>query len=146
MKDVQINAVRKALRDTHAQSDAEIESALRRLLPSLFKHDFEMLLLAAKEQLRTVIGTTDSLGGWREVVEEQDLDRPPKRVVEELFRTKSKRRKSYLATRDAPAVLRRVSDVRTILKSSSGQCTCPEFVSVLMWLGEKLGEQCLELD
>lgn len=52
-----------------------------------FKHDLETLLLAATDELRQRLGTNDALRSvWRKPVEEQNDDRPPKRVVADLFR------------------------------------------------------------
>lgn len=69
-----------------------------------FKHDLEVLLLAAPDALRMRLGTRDSLKGrWRSVVEEQNDEKPPKRVVEALFN--QYRRKKYVDTDDAPWIL-----------------------------------------
>lgn len=145
LKELQNRLVKEALVSTHRLSTAQADQCMKRFLPAVFKYDFEMLLLAAKDSLRNALRTTERLGGWRVPVEDQNFDRPPKRVVEELFRTKSVFRKSYLATRDAPKILGSVTDVSLILRTDSGAVTCPEFVAVLKWLGERLGEQCCEL-
>lgn len=146
LKRIQRTAVLRALQATHGLSTEQAEQYAQRCFPSLFKHDFEMLLLAAKQELRDALGTAEALGSWRVPVEDQNLDRPPKRVVEELFRTKSARRRSYLDTKDAPAVLRRVGDLRAILRTPSGGWTCPEFVGMLRWLGDRLGEHCCSFE
>jgi hypothetical protein len=68
------------------------------------KHDLEVLLLAAPDALRMRLGTRDALKGrWRSVVEDQNDDQPPKRVVETLFN--QYRRKRYIDTDDAPWIL-----------------------------------------
>ena len=97
------------------------------------------LLLAAVEHLRAALGTRERLGTWRTPVEDQDQARPPKRVVEELFRTKSCEKREYRDTRDARSVLARVENVRDILYTESGQVTCPVFKAMLDWLGGRLG-------
>ncbi len=145
LKAVQLRQVRAALTETQRLSAKRADAALTRFFPSLFKYDFEMLLLAAEDALRATLGTAERLGGWRVPVEEQNLDRPPKRIIEELFVTKSSTRTRYRDTRHAPATLRRVADLSQILRTSDGRSTCPEFVDMLRWLGERLGSPCCEL-
>lgn len=71
------------------------------------KHDLEALLLAAPDQLRQRLGTADALrNAWRKPVEDQDDNRPPKRVVEELFK-KYRKKPGYVDTSDAPWILAR---------------------------------------
>lgn len=73
------------------------------------KHDLEALLLAAPDQLRERLGTNDALKkAWRKPVEDQNDDRPPKRVVEDLFK-KYRRKPGYQDTVDAPRILERAS-------------------------------------
>ncbi len=73
------------------------------------KHDLEVLLLAAPDQLRSRLGTEDALvNAWRKPVEDQDDERPPKRVVEELFK-EYRKRAGYVDTLDAPWVLDRAN-------------------------------------
>lgn len=70
------------------------------------KHDLEALLLAASGPLRERLHTGDSLDGrWRKPVEDQDDDKPPKRVIEALFKRYCKR--DYVGTVDAPWILQR---------------------------------------
>jgi hypothetical protein len=137
IKEIQRVSVRAALRDTYGLPDDIVEKIELRLFPSAFRHDFEMLLLAAVDALRFHLGTKEQLGNWRVPVEDQDLGRPPKRVIEELFLTKSPGRKAYRDTKDAPAILRKVTNLRAVLRTKSGQWTCPEFVGLLRWLGEQ---------
>lgn len=144
LKQLQRSSVRNALVSTYHLSSKQANSNLDRFLPAVFKYDFEMLLLAARNALRNVLGTEDRLEKWRIPVEDQNFDRPPKRVVEDLFRTKGKKR-NYLDTRDAPKILGKVTDLGAILRTDSGVVTCPEFVEVLRWLGERLGEPCCQL-
>jgi len=145
LKNVQAKAVRAALTTTQGFHPKRADAAMARLYPSLFKYDFEMLLLAAEDALRKTLGTSERLGDWRVPVEDQNLDRPPKRVIEEIFRTKSTTRSTYRDTRDAPAVLGRVVDMPAMLRSPDGRPTCPEFIDMLRWLGARLGEPCCEL-
>jgi hypothetical protein len=67
-----------------------------------FKHDFEVLLLAAEDRLLAHLGRPSSPVSWTEPVEEQNHDKPPKRVVEEVFRACGER---YRETADAPLIL-----------------------------------------
>jgi hypothetical protein len=67
-----------------------------------FKYDFEVLLLAAKDALLAHLGRSSSPVSWTEPVEEQNHDKPPKRVVEELFAACGER---YRETVDAPRIL-----------------------------------------
>jgi hypothetical protein len=51
-----------------------------------FKHDLEVLLLAADEQLRRRLGAHRLQRTWAEDVEDQNHDIPPKRIIEALYR------------------------------------------------------------
>jgi hypothetical protein len=68
------------------------------------KYDLEVLLLAAEEQLKRRLGlqTFPAKIRWRKPVEDQDHQRPPKRVIEELFQHAKRR---YIDTVDAPLIL-----------------------------------------
>jgi hypothetical protein len=82
------------------------------------KHDLEGLLLAAPDALRLRLGTKDAIQGrWRKPVEDQNDDRPPKRVVEALFDQYRKKPK-YIDTTDAPWILKRAS-----LEAVIGACS-----------------------
>lgn len=86
------------------------------------KHDLEALLLAVPDLLRKRLRTTDRLvGQWSHAVEDQDEDRPPKAVVNELFRKYRKER--YAEAVDAAAILRkaRLEDVT----AACPQCFAP---------------------
>jgi hypothetical protein len=72
------------------------------------KHDLEVLLLAAPESLRERLLTPDALKRrWRNPPEDQNDDKPPKRIVETLFRQYAKR--GYIDTTDAPWILGRAT-------------------------------------
>lgn len=145
LKQLQRSSVRSALVSTFQLSRTRADHCMTRFLPAVFKHDFEMLLLAAKDALRNALRTAERLGDWRVPVEDQNFARPPKRVIEDLFRTKSVSRRSYLETRDAPKILGSVTDLGAILRTDSGAVTCPEFVAVLRWLGDRFDEHCCTL-
>lgn len=87
------------------------------------KHDLEALVLAAPSELRQRLGTTDQLkDAWRQPVEDQNDGRPPKRIVEELFK-KYRRKRGYIDTTDAPWILGR-ADVSS-LEEACPQCFRP---------------------
>jgi hypothetical protein len=136
---IQMKEVQDALSQVFNVNATRRRELLKRFLASAFKHDVEMLLLAAKEQLRQHLGTSEQLGGWQNPVEEQDQNRPPKHVVEDLFRTKTIRKQSYRETKDAGAILRRVTDVKTVIFDKAGQVQCPVFKKVIDWIGKQTG-------
>jgi hypothetical protein len=85
------------------------ESAHTHFRVHCLKHDLEALILAAPDQLRQRLQTKDGLRGrWRIPVEDQNDDRPPKRVVEALFR-QYRRKPDYVDTQDALWILERAS-------------------------------------
>ena len=67
-----------------------------------FKHDLEALILAAEDELRERLGSPVLQRSWVIPVEDQDMDTPPKRIVEGLFR---QYKDSYHDTVDAPLIL-----------------------------------------
>ncbi len=80
----------------------------RRFHPHCLVHDLECLLLASPDGLKKVLKTTDKIEkGWTKKVESQDHDRPPKRVVMDLFL--KHRQEAYRDTIDARNVLSEVS-------------------------------------
>ncbi|HVP10761.1 MAG TPA: DUF4276 family protein [Phycisphaerae bacterium] len=135
----QARLVRASLTEHFHMNDGQAGQALERFFPTALKHDLEMLLLAAGEELRAFLGTRDRLGGWRIPVEDQNQTRPPKRIVEELFLTKSAKKRAYRDTKDAQAVLRRVRDIRSLIHIQNNQVNCPVFKEMLDWVGEKTG-------
>ncbi len=93
----------------HAEELAVPETARGHFRVHCFKHDLEALVLAAPEQLKQRLKTTDALRGrWRLPVEEQNDEQPPKYVVVELFRHYRKKT-DYNDTTDAPWILERAS-------------------------------------
>lgn len=127
----------KLVRDSLVNKGLNAAVPLQRFYPSALKHDLEMLLLAASDQLRAHLGTSDRLGNWINPVEDQNQGHPPKRVIEQLYMQKKGR--AYLEIKDAAAVLRKVSDLRKLLYSNNRQLKCPVFKSTLDWIGTKTG-------
>ncbi|MDD5559592.1 hypothetical protein [Candidatus Methylomirabilis sp.] len=132
-----VNLQRKLVQDTITQKGLDAANLIQRFHPSSLTHDLEMLLLAARDQLRAHLGTSDHLGHWRHPVEDQNQDQPPKRVVQTLYLRKKGR--AYRDTKDAAAVLGTVTDLQQILHSESGQLQCPVFKNMLDWIGTKTG-------
>lgn len=133
LQEVQRREVAAALRDVYRIRSTESNELMLRFYPSALKHDLEMLLLAAKEQLRAYLRTPDQLGSWRSPVEDQNQQQPPRVVVEGLFL--SKRGWRYRDTLHAPAVLRRVQNIKDILHNENHQLQCPAFKDMLDWIG-----------
>jgi len=101
----------------------------KRFFASALKHDLEMLLLAAQPQLRERLGD-NQIDSWGRPPENQNQDTPPKKLVEQLFLSKTKN--SYRETVDAPAILRQAS-----LREIASQC--PKFKEMLDWVGTRTG-------
>ena len=81
-------------------------SALRHFRVHCLKHDLEALLLATPSKLSERLKTKDKLRDWwRQPVEDQNGNEPPKRVVQKLF-TQYRGRK-YEETVDAVWILER---------------------------------------
>jgi len=135
LKTVQTRLVRDALQTVFSLSPTKAQTTLTRFFPSALKHDLEALLLAAVDELRQTLGTEEKLGNWRHPVEDQNQQKPPKYVVEELFRTKKGR--CYRDTVHAKVVLGKVTDIKKILFSGSGQLECPVFKETMDWIAEK---------
>jgi hypothetical protein len=132
---VQRRLVEKSLADNFQRSPTQIQTALERFYPAALKHDLEMLLLAARDELRAVLAVHDALGNWIHPVEDQNQMRPPKHIVEELFQTRKGRK--YRDTVHAKAVLEKVPDIRTILYHNVNQLQCPRFKELMDWIGAK---------
>jgi len=73
LQDLQAAAVEAALIKIHSLQGEGLRQALDRFRPSALKHDMEMLLLAAKEQLREVLRTSKSRrrGSWKSFSEQR---------------------------------------------------------------------------
>jgi hypothetical protein len=137
LKRVQEVLVEEALAKVFGCSSEQSRAALGRFYATAFKHDAEMLLLAATDQLRQILGTPDALGNWRHPVEEQDQVKPPKRIVADLFQ--AKRGRKYRDTIHTRAVLEKVTEVKTILYHNGNQLQCPVFKELMDWIGAKTG-------
>ena len=90
---------RNALRQKRVGNPAELES---RFQVFCFKYDVEVLLLAAEEGLRRRLGISSITPQWRTPVEDQDHDRPPRKIIERLFEEHGTR---YVGTSDLPLIL-----------------------------------------
>ncbi|HVZ39998.1 MAG TPA: DUF4276 family protein [Candidatus Kapabacteria bacterium] len=98
---------------------------LERFSVFCFKHDLEVLVLAAREQLAEQLEASGFKLEWNDTVEDQNHNRPPKRVVMELFEAHGRK---YRETRDAARILDG-ADYRTIAERCP-QCFKP-FVDFL---------------
>jgi hypothetical protein len=128
---------RKLVKDNLIQKGVDSNILTQRFYPSALKHDLEMLLLAACDQLQDHLNTQSKLGRWRYPVEDQNQTQPPKRIVADLYLTM--RGRAYRDTKDAPAVLGKVKDLKAIIQTQSGQVQCPVFKEMLDWIGSKTG-------
>jgi len=105
----QLAQVIRARFEARARKVGLDESVYPRFRVHCLKHDLEALLLAVPELLRQRLGTKDALKGhWRIPVEDQNGEKPPKRIVEELFK-KYRPRPGYVETADAPWILGKAS-------------------------------------
>lgn len=126
---VQNRLVRHELEKT-GMSRRDVESHIARFHANAMKHDMEVLLLAATGQLQSRLKMSKSPSRWRRPPEDQNQDRPPKRIVQELFQRHLKR--SYRENTDSHAILRN-ADLQDIVQQ------CPTFRSMIDWIGEKTG-------
>ena len=67
-----------------------------------FKYEMEALILAAESALQGKLGVTSLAVTWTIPVEDQNHDRPPSKIVEQLFRDSGK---GYNKTVDAKLIL-----------------------------------------
>ena len=107
---------------------ADVDSYIARFYPSALKHDLEVLLLAATSQLQSRLKMRNRPSGWRRPPEDQNQDKPPKKIIEELFQKNLKR--SYRAITDSTAILRN-ADLQEVAEQ------CPAFRAVIKWIGAK---------
>ena len=129
LQGVQTRLVRQDLRQQMGRR-ANVDSHMARFYASALKHDLEVLLLAATSQLQSRLKMSNKPSGWRQPPEEQNQDRPPKRIVEYLFQRELKR--SYRENTDSDAILRN-TDLREVAEQ------CPTFRDMIDWIGEKTG-------
>ena len=112
---------------------------MNRFYASALKHDLEMLLLASESQLTKRLDRSrrnGTIGGWIKPPENQNQDKPPKKIVADLFRRYTS--KSYRETKDAPAILRQ-AELREVVLDEHGQSKCPAFQEMLEWVGQNTG-------
>ena len=126
LQDVQTQLVKQNLQQQIRR--AEVDSHMARFYASALKHDLEVLLLAATNQLQSRLNMRNKPSGWRRPPEEQNQNKPPKRIVEELFRRHLKR--AYLENSDSNAILRN-ADLREVAEQ------CPVFRAMIDWIGDK---------
>ena len=129
LQDVQTRLVKQHLQQKVSRTD--IDSHMARFYASALKHDLEVLLLAATSQLQSRLKMRSKPSGWRLPPEDQNQNKPPKRIVEELF-SKYRKGKSYNDVADGPAILRN-ADLREVAEQ------CPAFRDMIDWIGEKTG-------
>lgn len=105
------------------------ERLWRRFFVFCFKHDLEALVLAAEEQLASRLGVSSVVCTWIKPVEDQDHDKPPKRIVEQVFADHKDR---YQDTIDAPLILGASS--YAVIADRCPQCFKPfvEYLESLM--------------
>jgi hypothetical protein len=99
-------------------SRRKLEQRLKdRLHIHCFKYDFESLVLAAENELMKRLGIEAFTTSWKKPVEDQNHKKPPKRIVEELFRSCGKK---YKDTIDAPWILERadLNELQNLCKQS----------------------------
>ena len=130
----ELQGVQRRLVKQHLQQQmgrrADVDSHIAHFYASALKHDLEVLLLAATSQLQSRLKMSNMPRSWRQPPENQNQDRPPKRIVEELFRINLKR--SYRENTDSDAILRK-ADLREVAEQ------CPTFCAMIDWIGEKTG-------
>ena len=107
---------------------ADVDSYIARFYFSALKHDLEVLLLAATSQLQSRLDMRNSPRGWRRPPEDQNQNKPPKKVIEELFEKNLKR--SYHEITDSVAILGN-ADLQEVANQ------CPAFRAVINWIGAK---------
>lgn len=127
LQEVQRRLVRQGLSRWAGRSG---KTCMERFYASALKHDLEVLLLAASHQLGYRLGLQSPPGGWRRPPEDQNQERPPRKIVEDLFRRNLKR--AYRQNTDGSAILGR-ADLREIAEQ------CPTFRSMIDWIGRKTG-------
>lgn len=125
---VQRRLVKQNLQEKVRPTD--VDSYIARFYPSALKHDLEVLLLAATSQLQSRLKMRNRPRGWRHPPEDQNQNKPPKKVIDELFQKNLKR--SYREITDSVAILGNAD-----LQEVAGQC--PAFRAVIDWIGAKTG-------
>ncbi|PSR00213.1 MAG: hypothetical protein BRD48_01810 [Bacteroidetes bacterium QS_9_68_14] len=96
------SGIRKHFRTCLREKGIDDERMERRFKVFCFKHDFEALVLAARDALLRHLDADAFATSWHTPVEDQNHDKPPKRIVEELFAAHDRK---YVETVDAPRIL-----------------------------------------
>jgi len=96
------NALRQAFERELVRRQLDGTQFRDRFLVFCLKYDLEALVLAAEEGLASRLGVASVAPTWAKPVEDQDHERPPQRVVEELFEAHGDR---YYDVIDAPLIL-----------------------------------------
>jgi len=120
-----IAGVSESFRSALQRMRIDDERIVERFKVFCLKHDLEALILAAEEPLAQRLGTKKFAKDWTRPVEDQNNDKPPKRVVEQLFALHGQ---FYREAIDAPLILGR-ADYRDIAERCD-QCFKP-FVEFL---------------
>lgn len=126
----ELRAVQTRLVKQQMGRRTDINSYMARFYASALKHDLEVLLLAATSQLQSQLKMSNRPSGWRQPPEDQNQNRPPKKIVEELFQRRLKR--AYRENADSAAILRD-ADLRQVAEQ------CPTFCAMIDWIGGKTG-------
>ncbi len=123
-----LSEFQKALEKSKKKSSRSSDSLQERFKVFCFKYDLEALILASESPLKRRLGADSLKKTWRDPVEDQNHDRPPKRIVEDLFESHKQR---YQGTVDAPRILGE-SDYHDLAEKCP-QCFKPfvEFLSKL---------------
>lgn len=134
----ELQGVQKRLVKRHLQRmGRHANSHMARFYPSALKHDLEVLLLAATNRLQFRLNMSNRPSGWRRPPEDQNQNRPPKKIVEELFQRHLRR--PYREVVDSHAILREVNDLREVVFDEHGIVQCPAFRAMIDWVGKKTG-------
>lgn len=88
------------------QKNLKDERLFERLKIFCFKYDLEALLLAVPKALALVLEREELKPTWKIPVENQNHNKPPKKIIETLFAETGQR---YIETRDAPNILGQVN-------------------------------------
>ncbi len=125
-----VDGVRERLHERTADWTMDVSQITDRFHVFCLKYELEALLLAAEEALRRHLGTTPISVEWAHSVEDQNHDRPPAMVVQEIFEANGDR---YVKAEDAPEVLER-ADADVIAER------CPQQFGPFVEFLDRLGE------
>ena len=126
LQGVQTHLVKQHVQQMGRRTD--IDSHMARFYASALKHDLEVLLLAATSQLQSRLKISNRPSGWRRPPENQNQNKPPKKIVEELFRRHIGR--PYREIVDSHAILSK-ADLQEVVEQ------CPTFRAMIDWIGGK---------